>query len=44
MLKKMEDWKKGVLCMDCLMFELEEERKLTVVKKPKTIIKKLNPN
>ncbi len=40
----MEDWKKGVLCVDRLMFELEEERKLTVVEKPKNSIKKLNPN
>jgi hypothetical protein len=40
----MEDWKKGALCLDCLALELEEERKLVVVKKLKNSTKKLNPN
>jgi hypothetical protein len=29
----MEDRKKGILCQDHLMLELEEERKLAIVKK-----------
>jgi hypothetical protein len=40
----MEDWKKGALCLNHLMLELEEERKLTVVRKLKKFTKKLNPN
>jgi hypothetical protein len=40
----MEDWKKGTLCLDHLTLELEEERKLVVIRKPKKITKKLNPN
>jgi len=43
-LRTMEDQKKGMLCLDRLTFELEEERKLVVVKKPRNSIKKLNPN
>jgi hypothetical protein len=30
--------------LDCLMLELEEERKLTIVKKPKNSTMKVNPN
>jgi hypothetical protein len=30
--------------MDCLTLELEEERKLTVLKKPRNDTNKLNPN
>jgi len=40
----MEDQKKGMLCLDHLTLELEEERKLIVVKKPRNSIKKLNLN
>jgi hypothetical protein len=40
----MEDSKKGVLCLDRFMFELEEEKKFTVLRKPKNDTKKLNPN
>jgi hypothetical protein len=40
----MEDRKKGALCVDHLTLELEEERKLAVVRKPKKYTKKLNPN
>ncbi len=43
-LKIMEDSKKGVLCLDRFMFELEEEKKFTVLRKPKNDTKKLNPN
>jgi hypothetical protein len=43
-LKKVEDKKKGALCLDCLTFALEGERKIIVVRKPKNYIKKLNPN
>jgi hypothetical protein len=43
-LKIMEDWKKGVLCLNCLTFVLEEERKLTIGRKPKNYTKKLNLN
>jgi hypothetical protein len=38
----MEDWKKGVICLDCFMLELEEEKKLTILRKPKNDTKKLN--
>jgi hypothetical protein len=30
--------------LNCLMFELEEERKLAIIRKPKKITMKLNPN
>jgi hypothetical protein len=40
----MEDRKKGILCQDHLMLELEEERKLAIVKKLSNYLKKLNPN
>jgi hypothetical protein len=40
----MEDQEKGVLCLDCFMFELENKRKLTVLRKLKNDTKKLNPN
>jgi hypothetical protein len=40
----MEDWKKGALCVDRLTLELEKERKLIVVRKPKNYTKKLNLN
>jgi hypothetical protein len=43
MLKTMEDWKNGVLCVDRLMFELEEERKITIVKKPNFFYKEIKP-
>jgi hypothetical protein len=40
----MEDRKKGMLCHDHLMLELEKERKLAIVKKLRNYTKKLNPN
>lgn len=40
----MEDWKKGTLCLDQLTLELEEEKKLIVVRKLKNSTNKLNPN
>jgi hypothetical protein len=40
----MEDWKKGTLCLDCLMLESEEERKLAILKKPINDTNILNPN
>jgi hypothetical protein len=39
----MENWKKGTLCLDCLIFELEEERKLVVVTKTKKFYKEIKP-
>ncbi len=39
----MEDWKKGALCLNRLMLELEEERKFTVVQKLRNSTKTLNP-
>jgi hypothetical protein len=44
MLKTMEGRKNGTLCLDRLTLELEEERKLTIVRKPINFTKKLNPN
>jgi hypothetical protein len=44
MLRTMEGWKKGTLCLDHLMLELEEERKLIVMRKPINDTKKLNLN
>jgi hypothetical protein len=44
MLRTMEDQKKGMLCLDRLTFELEEERNLTIVIKPINFTKKLNLN
>jgi hypothetical protein len=43
-LRIMEDRKKGMLCLDHLTLELEEKRKLIVMKKPRNDTKKLNPN
>jgi hypothetical protein len=43
-LRIMEDRKNGMLCLDHLTLELEEEKKLTIMKKPKNDTKKLNPN
>jgi hypothetical protein len=40
----MEDWRKGALCLDCLTLELEEERKLAILKESRNDTKKLNPN
>jgi hypothetical protein len=41
--KKMEDWKKWALCLDRLTLELEEERKLIVIRKQKKIYKEIKP-
>jgi hypothetical protein len=38
----MEDWKKRTLCLNCFTLELEEERKLVVVRQQKNSTKKLN--
>jgi hypothetical protein len=44
-LRIMEDWKKGMLCLDHLTLELEEKKKkLPTMKKPRNDTKKLNPN
>jgi hypothetical protein len=39
MLRIMENWKKGTLCLDCLILEFEEERKLVVLTKTKKFYK-----
>jgi hypothetical protein len=39
----MKDKKKRTLCLDCFMLELEEERKLAIMRKPRNDTKKLNP-
>jgi hypothetical protein len=39
----MEDHKKGALYLDRFMFELEEERKLAILRKPENDTKKVNP-
>jgi predicted transcriptional regulator YheO len=43
-LRIMEDRKKGMLCLNHLTLELEEEKKLTIMKKPRNDTKKLNQN
>jgi hypothetical protein len=42
----LEQWKIGRIMedLDCLTLELEEEKKLVVVKKPRNFTKKLRPN
>jgi hypothetical protein len=39
----MEDWKKGMLCLDRLVLELEKERKLAIVTKTKKFYKETKP-
>jgi hypothetical protein len=43
-LRMMEDQKKGMLCLDRFMFELENKRKLIVLRKLENDTKKVNPN